>query len=194
MADLDFSWTCGETRQDEKSGYWAAAWTNFLAGSPRLESCAPANAALQEDIRRERQLEQQRLAFFSAVSHELKTQSHHPLKGSSSGIAGRGGVSLGTRDSNATAVPPGHPPDGRVWFRRILTVSPGWNPPGLPSKRSPWTWAAWLGTSWLWTAIGWSSRACAWKATFPEGGSSRRIRLLGKALGNPHFQRRELFP
>lgn len=73
MADLDFGWTCGETRRDEIGvlGRSLDQLSNRLSAA--LGELRSANAALQEYIRRERQLEQQRLAFFSAVSHELKT-------------------------------------------------------------------------------------------------------------------------
>ena len=64
MADLDFGWTCGETRRDEIGvlGRSLDQLSNRLSAA--LGELRSANAALQEDIRRERQLEQQRLAFF----------------------------------------------------------------------------------------------------------------------------------
>jgi len=73
MADLDFSWKCGETRTDEIG----VLGRNLNEMSQRLSTALTeledANAALQQDIDRERELERQRLAFFSAASHELKT-------------------------------------------------------------------------------------------------------------------------
>jgi len=73
MADLDFSWKCGETRSDEIG----VLGRNLNEMSQRLSTALTeledANAALQQDIDRERELERQRLAFFSAASHELKT-------------------------------------------------------------------------------------------------------------------------
>lgn len=73
MADLDFSWTCGGTRTDEIG----QLGRNLDALSQRLSSALTelrsANEALKADIDRERELERQRAAFFSAASHELKT-------------------------------------------------------------------------------------------------------------------------
>lgn len=73
MAGLDFGWKCQETRPDEIG----VLGRNLNELSERLSEALTdlkdANAALQRDIDRERELERQRLAFFSAVSHELKT-------------------------------------------------------------------------------------------------------------------------
>ncbi|WP_312939545.1 ATP-binding protein [Oscillibacter sp.] len=73
MAALDFSWECQEKRRDEIG----ILGQNLNELSRRLFSALmelkTANASLQEDIDRERELERQRTAFFSAASHELKT-------------------------------------------------------------------------------------------------------------------------
>lgn len=73
MAGLDFSWKCGESRSDEIGvlGRNLNELSEHL--STALTELKDANAALQQDIDRERELERQRLAFFSAASHELKT-------------------------------------------------------------------------------------------------------------------------
>ena len=73
MAEMDFSWKCGEGRQDEIGvlGRNLNELSQHL--STALTELKDANAALRQDIDRERELERQRLAFFSAASHELKT-------------------------------------------------------------------------------------------------------------------------
>ncbi|WP_087065327.1 sensor histidine kinase [Intestinibacillus massiliensis] len=85
MAGLDFSFQYGERRQDEIG----VLGRNLNQLSDRLSQALgelrQANEALQLDIDRERELERQRLAFFSAVSHELKTPVTI-LKGQLSGM------------------------------------------------------------------------------------------------------------
>jgi len=73
MSQLDFNWYCDEKRTDE-IGILAAS-LNELSDklSTALRELTEANASLQDDIEKERELEQKRLEFFSAVSHELKT-------------------------------------------------------------------------------------------------------------------------
>lgn len=73
MAGLDFSWKYDEDRQDEIGvlGQNLNELSRRLSAS--LTELQEANAALQRDMDRERELERQRLAFFSAASHELKT-------------------------------------------------------------------------------------------------------------------------
>lgn len=73
MAQLDFGWKCDEARADEIGVLGRNLDQLSERLSAALEGLRSANAALQADIDRERELEQQRLAFFSAVSHELKT-------------------------------------------------------------------------------------------------------------------------
>lgn len=88
MADLDFSWPCGEQRQDEIG----VLGRNLDALSARLSAALrelqTANLALQADIAKERELEQQRSAFFAAASHELKTPLT-VLKGQLAGMLGQ---------------------------------------------------------------------------------------------------------
>lgn len=73
MADMEFDARC-EVRRSDEIGVLADS-LNEMAGklSLALLQLREANGKLQEDIDRERVLEQQRLAFFSAASHELKT-------------------------------------------------------------------------------------------------------------------------
>lgn len=73
MAALDFSGLCTIRRTDE-IGILADS-LNDLSGklSSALSELQSANQQLQADIDRERELERQRIDFFSAASHELKT-------------------------------------------------------------------------------------------------------------------------
>lgn len=73
LAQLDFQWQCNESRSDE-IGTLARNF-NILSKklSLTLDELHKANTALQEDIFQEREAKQQRMEFFAAVSHELKT-------------------------------------------------------------------------------------------------------------------------
>lgn len=73
MAELDFDWKCGEKRLDEIGVLGRSL--DELSGrlSAALGDLQTANETLKSDIDRERELERQRLQFFSAASHELKT-------------------------------------------------------------------------------------------------------------------------
>jgi len=73
MTELDFNVKCETDRIDELGR--VSKNLNALSGklSVTLEKLENANAQLVEDINKERQLEKERLEFFSAVSHELKT-------------------------------------------------------------------------------------------------------------------------
>ncbi len=73
MAALDFSGLCSVRRTDE-IGVLAGS-LNDLSGklSSALSQLQSANKQLQADIDKERELERQRIDFFSAASHELKT-------------------------------------------------------------------------------------------------------------------------
>lgn len=73
MAALDFSGLCTIRRTDE-IGILADS-LNDLSGklSAALSELQRANKQLQADIDKERELERQRIDFFSAASHELKT-------------------------------------------------------------------------------------------------------------------------
>ena len=85
MAGLDFDWRCSESRADEIGalGHSLNELSDRLSAA--LTDLQTANAALQRDIDRERELERQRLAFFAAASHELKTPVTI-LKGQLSGM------------------------------------------------------------------------------------------------------------
>ena len=85
MAELDFHWECGEKRRDEigKLGRSLDQLARRLdAALTDLES---ANQALRGEVERERELDRQRMAFFNAASHELKTPVTI-LKGQLSGM------------------------------------------------------------------------------------------------------------
>lgn len=73
MAALNFSEKCKETRSDEVGilGHSLNELSHNL--SQTLDSLTEANEKLKSDIEREREIEKKRIAFFSAVSHELKT-------------------------------------------------------------------------------------------------------------------------
>ena len=73
MAELDFHWECGETRRDEIGQLGRSL--DAMAGklSTALTELESANQALRGEVERERELDRQRMAFFNAASHELKT-------------------------------------------------------------------------------------------------------------------------
>lgn len=73
MAELDFTRQCGESRADEIGALGHSLNQLSRNLSAALNELRQANAALKLDMDRERELERQRLAFFSAASHELKT-------------------------------------------------------------------------------------------------------------------------
>lgn len=73
MAELDFSWKCKEGRTDELGSLAHSLNEMSQRLSASMADLKSANEKLQEDIERERALEQAQLDFFSAVSHELKT-------------------------------------------------------------------------------------------------------------------------
>ena len=73
MANMDFSGVCTTKRTDEIGILFHSL--NDLSGKlvAALSELQEANQKLQADIDMERQLERQRVEFFSAASHELKT-------------------------------------------------------------------------------------------------------------------------
>lgn len=85
LAELDFQWECGEKRQDEigKLGRSLDQMARRLSGA--LKELEDANRILRGEVERERELDRQRMAFFSAASHELKTPVTI-LKGQLSGM------------------------------------------------------------------------------------------------------------
>lgn len=85
MAALDFTSKCQETRRDEIGmlGQSLNELSEHLSSA--LDELKEANMSLQQDLERERLMEQQRSAFFAAASHELKTPITI-LKGQISGM------------------------------------------------------------------------------------------------------------
>lgn len=73
MAELDFSLTCHEKRQDEIGILGQNLNSLSLHLSAALSELKKANESLKKDVERERQLKRQQTTFFSAASHELKT-------------------------------------------------------------------------------------------------------------------------
>ena len=85
MAQLDFQWESGEKRGDEigrLGGSLDQMASHLTAAVTDLEG---ANRALRGEVERERELDRQRMAFFNAASHELKTPVTI-LKGQLSGM------------------------------------------------------------------------------------------------------------
>ena len=73
MARLDFNWQCQETRRDEIGALSRSLNQMARRLSAALAELEAANRALQKEVERERELDRQRMSFFSAASHELKT-------------------------------------------------------------------------------------------------------------------------
>lgn len=73
MAGMDFSGLCPDRRTDEIGVLSDSLNELSQKLSSTLFELQRANEKLQADIDRERQLERQRVEFFSAASHELKT-------------------------------------------------------------------------------------------------------------------------
>ena len=85
MADLDFGWTCEETRQDEIGNLGRSLNQMAQKLSGALCDLKASNEALRGEMEQEREMDRQRMAFFSAASHELKTPVTI-LKGQLSGM------------------------------------------------------------------------------------------------------------
>ena len=85
MADLDFGWACEESRQDEIGRLGRSLNQMSQKLSSALRELQASNEALRGEIEQERELDRQRMAFFSAASHELKTPVTI-LKGQLSGM------------------------------------------------------------------------------------------------------------
>ena len=73
MSDLHFEWQIDEHRKDELGILEKNLNTLSHNLSAALSDLQSANKKLELDIEREKELEQARTDFFSAVSHELKT-------------------------------------------------------------------------------------------------------------------------
>lgn len=73
MAEQDFSGQCTAVREDEL-GCLAQNLNSLSASlSTALNDLQTANQQLKTDMEKEQALEKQRVEFFSAASHELKT-------------------------------------------------------------------------------------------------------------------------
>ena len=73
MAQLDFQWESGEKRRDEIGRLGRSLDQMARKLSAALTDLEGANRALRGEVERERELDRQRMAFFNAASHELKT-------------------------------------------------------------------------------------------------------------------------
>lgn len=73
MAKLDFSGKCDDTREDELGNL--AESLNYLSASlsATMNELTSVNEQLRTDIEKEQELERQRIDFFAAASHEMKT-------------------------------------------------------------------------------------------------------------------------
>ena len=85
MAQLDFQWESGEKRGDEIGRLGRSLDQMARKLSAALTDLEGANRALRGEVERERELDRQRMAFFNAASHELKTPATI-LKGQLSGM------------------------------------------------------------------------------------------------------------
>ena len=85
MAELDFHWECGGQRRDEIGRLERSLDQMAHRLSAALCDLEEANRALRGEVEREKELDRQRMAFFSAASHELKTPVTI-LKGQLSGM------------------------------------------------------------------------------------------------------------
>ncbi len=73
MASMELDCRCDESRDDE-IGILASSLNELVQNLAKsLDELKSANSSLQRDVDKERELDRQRMAFFSAVSHELKT-------------------------------------------------------------------------------------------------------------------------
>ena len=120
MAELDFEGQCWEGRRDEIGVLGRSLNQMSRRLSAALEELKNANDALRSDMEQERELERQRLAFFSAASHELKTPVTI-LKGQLTGMLDGVGVYRDRDKYLARSLQAALRMEGLV--REILTVS-----------------------------------------------------------------------
>lgn len=120
IAAFDFGARWRRRRSDEIGALGDSL--NLLSDnlSGALSKLETANQALQRDIERERELDRQRLAFFSAASHELKTPVTI-LKGQLSGMLAQVGVYQDREKYLARALEVTRRMEGLI--REILTIS-----------------------------------------------------------------------
>lgn len=73
MAEMDFSGKCDDARKDELGNL--AKNLNYLSASlsAAMNELTSVNEQLRTDIEKEQELERQRIDFFAAASHEMKT-------------------------------------------------------------------------------------------------------------------------
>ena len=120
MASLDFDARWTKPRKDE-IGMLGESLNRLSDNlSFTLQELETANLALQGDIERERELERQRLAFFSAASHELKTPITI-LKGQLSGMLAQVGIYADREKYLARALAVTDRMEGLV--KEIVTIS-----------------------------------------------------------------------
>ena len=91
MAELDFHLECKEKRRDEIGKLGRSLDELARRLDTALTDLENANQALRSEVEREQDLDRQRMAFFHAASHELKTPVTI-LKGQLSGMLERVGV------------------------------------------------------------------------------------------------------
>lgn len=85
MAKLDFHWECRERRRDEIGKLGSSLDRLARRLDAALADLESANQALRGEVEQEREMDRQRMAFFNAASHELKTPVTI-LKGQLSGM------------------------------------------------------------------------------------------------------------
>ena len=73
MAKLDFNWSCEETRRDEIGQLGRSLDEMARRLDAALQKLKASHHALRGEVEQERELDRQRMSFFSAASHELKT-------------------------------------------------------------------------------------------------------------------------
>ncbi len=120
IAVFDFNARWQNTRADEIGtlGGSLNRLSDNLSGT--LSKLEKANEKLQRDIEREREMDRQRLAFFSAASHELKTPVTI-LKGQLSGMLAQVGVYRDREKYLARALEVTGRMEGLI--KEILTIS-----------------------------------------------------------------------
>ncbi len=73
MGSLDMTWKCDTSRSDEIGSLANSLNDMSKRLDAALNNLRDANEQLQQDIKKEKKQEQQRIDFFTSVSHELKT-------------------------------------------------------------------------------------------------------------------------
>ena len=73
MAELDFHWEYEEKRKDEIGSLGRSLGKLSQRLDTALTDLKSANKTLQGEVEQRRELDRQRMAFFNAASHELKT-------------------------------------------------------------------------------------------------------------------------